>query len=176
MPALTLAINLSFLLLLNLNQSNKQSLSQEIKSLTIMGWIYVDNTRLWILKFKVSSMLVTNHTKDNQSNNTRKLSCLPYGQCQYVISLEEQTKADNLQYYWPAVGGQSEVLRPWQRSWGRRLDIRKGRIEPQESPWKSSSIHPHNQSLRTLLLCALTYTSDFTGGCSPPPLSEKELT
>ena len=27
-----------------------------------------------------------------------------------------------------------------------------------------------------ILLCALTYTSDFTGGCPPPPLSEKELT
>ena len=52
------------------------------------------------------------------------------------------------------VGGQSDVLRPWQRSWGRRLDIRKGGIEPQESPWKSSSIYPHNQSLPTLLLCA----------------------
>ena len=43
---------------------------------------------------------------------------------------------------WVAVGGQSEVLRPWQRSWGRRLDIRKGGIEPQESPWKSLSIYP----------------------------------
>ena len=77
---------------------------------------------------------------------------------------------------WVAVGGQSEVLRPWRRSWGRRLDIRKGGIKPQESPWKSSSVYPHNQSLPTLLLCALTYTSDFTGGCPPPPLSEKELT
>ena len=56
------------------------------------------------------------------------------------------------------VGGQSEVLRPWQRSWGRRLDIRKGGIEPQESPWKSSSVYPRNQSLPTLLLCALTYS------------------
>ena len=74
------------------------------------------------------------------------------------------------------VGGRREALRPWQRSWGRRLDIRKGGIEPQESPWKSSSIYPHNQSLPTLLLCALTYTSDFTGGCPPPPLLEKELT
>ena len=74
------------------------------------------------------------------------------------------------------VGGQSEVLRPWQRSRGRRLDICKGGIEPQESPWKSSSIYPHNKSLPTLLLCALTYTSDFTGGCPPPPLLEKELT
>ena len=56
---------------------------------------------------------------------------------------------------------------------GRRLDIRKGGIEPQESPWNSSSIYPHYQSLPTLLLCALTYISDFTGGCPPPPLSER---
>ena len=75
-----------------------------------------------------------------------------------------------------SVGGRCEALRPWQRSCGRRLDIRKGGIEPQESPWKSPSIYPHDQSLPTLLLCALTYTSDFTGGCHPPPLSEKELT
>ena len=74
------------------------------------------------------------------------------------------------------VGGQREALCLWQRSWERRLNIRKGGIEPQDSPWNSSSIYPHNQSLPTLLLCALTYTSDFTGGCPPPPLSEKELT
>ena len=35
---------------------------------------------------------------------------------------------------------------------------------------------PQNQSLPTLLFNALTYTSDLTGGCPPPPLSEKELT
>ena len=29
------------------------------------------------------------------------------------------------------------------------------------------SIYPQNQSLPTLLFYALTYTSDFTGGCSP---------
>ena len=67
----------------------------------------------------------------------------------------------------PVAGSQREELRPWQRSWGRRLSIRKGRIEPQESPWKFSSIYPQNQSLPTSLLCALTYTSDFTGGCPP---------
>ena len=38
--------------------------------------------------------------------------------------------------------GTREALRPWQRSWGRRLGIRKGGIEPQESPWKFSSIYP----------------------------------
>ena len=80
------------------------------------------------------------------------------------------------QWKWWFVGGRREALHPWQRSWGRRLNIHKGRIESQESPWKSSSIYPHNQSLPTLLLCALPYTSDFTGGCPPPPLSEKELT
>ena len=35
---------------------------------------------------------------------------------------------------------------------------------------------PHNQSLPTLLLYALTYNSDFMGGSPPSPLSEKELT
>ena len=53
--------------------------------------------------------------------------------------------------------------------------MRKGGIEPQESPWKFSSTYPPNQSLPTLLLCALTYTFDFMGGCPPPPLSEEEL-
>ena len=54
-------------------------------------------------------------------------------------------------------------------SWGMRLGIRKGGIKPQESPWKFSSTYPQNHSLPTLLLCALTYTSDFTVGCTPPP-------
>ena len=38
------------------------------------------------------------------------------------------------------------------------------------------SIYPQNQSLPTLLFHALTYTSDFTGGWPPLPLSEKALT
>ena len=64
------------------------------------------------------------------------------------------------------VAGQSEVFCPWQRSWERRLDIRKGGIEPQESPWKSSSIYPHNQTLPTLLLCAHLHPWLY-GGLSP---------
>jgi len=43
-------------------------------------------------------------------------------------------------------------------------------------PGNPGGIYPHNQSLPALLLCAPTYTSDFMGGCPPPPLSEKELT
>ena len=34
--------------------------------------------------------------------------------------------------------------------------------------------HPKPESAY-FLLCAFTYTSDFMGGCPPPPLSEKEL-
>ena len=69
-------------------------------------------------------------------------------------------------------GGQREELHPWQRSWGRRLGIRKGVIKPQETPFQS--IYPQNQSLSTLVFHALAYTSDFMGGCSPPVPSEKE--
>ena len=65
-----------------------------------------------------------------------------------------------------SIGGQSEALGPWQRSWGRRLDIRKGGIEPQEPPWKSLSIYPHNQSLTTLLFCAHLHLWLY-GGLSP---------
>jgi len=42
-------------------------------------------------------------------------------------------------------------------------------------PGNSRAIYPQNQSLPTLLLCALTYTSDFMGGCPPLPLSEKRV-
>ena len=36
------------------------------------------------------------------------------------------------------VGARREALHPWQRSWGRRLGICKGRIEPQalRQPWQ----------------------------------------
>ena len=51
-------------------------------------------------------------------------------------------------------------------SWGRRLR------HMQRQYWASGnplfpSIYPQNQSLPTLLFYALTYTSDFMGGCSP---------
>ena len=36
-------------------------------------------------------------------------------------------------------GGQHEELRPWQKSWGRRLGIRKGVIKPQETPCSRAS-------------------------------------
>ena len=38
-----------------------------------------------------------------------------------------------------SAGGQREGLRPWHRSWGRRLGIHKGVIEPQETPCSQAS-------------------------------------
>ena len=37
------------------------------------------------------------------------------------------------------VGSQREKLRPWQRSWGRKLGICKGVIKPQETPCSQAS-------------------------------------
>lgn len=66
-PALILAIDLSFLLgSFKLNQSDELSLNQKTnlssikrKTPTIMGWIYMLNTRLRSFKFKSSSVLGT---------------------------------------------------------------------------------------------------------------------
>ena len=59
-----------------------------------------------------------------------------------------------------------QELCPWQRSWGRRLGTCKGGIEPQESPWKFSSIYPQT---RVCLLSALCFHLHLWlyGGLSP---------
>ena len=88
--------------------------------------------------------------------------------------MKEKNLQSRLLYPARIAGSQCEELRPWQRSWGRRRGIRKGRIEPQETPCSQASTH--KTSLPPLLLYALTYTSDFMGGYPPPPLSVKELT
>ena len=74
---------------------------------------------------------------------------------------------------WTLAGSQHEELCPWQRSWERRLRHTQRRDRASGNPL-FPSIYPQNQSLPTLLFHALTYTSDFMGGCSPPVLSEKE--
>ena len=72
-------------------------------------------------------------------------------------------------------GSQRGELRPWQKSWGRRLRHTQRWDRASGNPL-FPSIYPQNQSLPTLLFYALTYTSDFMGGSPPSPLSEKELT
>ena len=69
-----------------------------------------------------------------------------------------------------------QELRLWQRSWGRRLGICKGGIEPQEFPWKFSSIYPLNQGLPTFCF-VLSPTPLTLWGAVPHYLSlKKELT
>ena len=63
-------------------------------------------------------------------------------------------------------GSQCEELRPWQRSWGRRLGIRKGGIEPQESPWKFSSVYPKTRVCLLSALCSHLHLWLY-GGLSP---------
>ena len=48
---------------------------------------------------------------------------------------------DNIQP-WPTLRGAGEAFHSWQRSWGRRLGLRKGGIKSQESPRIFSSIFP----------------------------------
>ena len=62
-------------------------------------------------------------------------------------------------------GSQREKLCPWQRSWGRRLGITQRRDQASGDPL-FMSIYPQNQSA-CFTVYALTYTSDFMGGCSP---------
>ena len=52
--------------------------------------------------------------------------------------LEFQFQHQSFQWIVSA-GGQCEELRPWQRSWGRRLGIHKGVIKPQETPCSRAS-------------------------------------
>ena len=66
-------------------------------------------------------------------------------------------------------GSRREELHPWQRSWGRRLGIRKGGIEPQESPWIFSSIYPQKpESAYFTALCSHLW---LYWGLSPTTIS-----
>ena len=70
-----------------------------------------------------------------------------------------------------------ETFHSWQRSWGRRLGIRKGGIEPQESPRIFSSIYP--QKNRVCLLYCFVLSPLTLLGAVPHhhlALSVKELT
>ena len=105
MPSLTLAINLSFLLLLKLTQSNKKNFNKGGKNPSKL-WDGLIQITPGYGSLGLKSPLCwkqLNCTEDNQSGNTRKLGYMPYRQCQYIISLEdkdstEQTKSDDLRY------------------------------------------------------------------------------
>ena len=66
-------------------------------------------------------------------------------------------------------GSRREALHSWQRSWGRRLGIRKGGIEPQESRWIFSSIYP--QKPESAYFTALCSHLRLYWGLSPTTIS-----
>ena len=97
MPALTLAINLSFFLLLKLNQSNRKSFSKERKNLPQLwdGFIYITPGYGNLGLKSPLCWKQLNHTKDNQSSNTRKLGYVPYRRwCQCIISPEDKDSTE----------------------------------------------------------------------------------
>ena len=80
-------------------------------------------------------------------------------------------------HVWLFVRGAGEAFCSWQRSWGRKLGIRKGGIEPQESPRIFSSIFP--PKTRVCLLYCLVLSPLTLLGAVPYhhlSLSVKELT
>ena len=107
MPTLTLAVSLSLFLLLKLNQSNKKSFSKgENLPQFWEGFIWIT---LGYGNLGLKSPLYwkqLNHTKDNQSNNTRKLGYVPYRWwCQCIISLKDRFVQSRLsQTTWDILG------------------------------------------------------------------------
>ena len=74
-------------------------------------------------------------------------------------------------------GSRQETFHSWQRSWGKRLGIRKGGIEPQESPRIFSSIYPPKTRV-CLLYCFVLSPLTLLGAVPHHhlALSVKELT
>ena len=67
------------------------------------------------------------------------------------------------------VPGAGEAFHSWQRSWGRRLGIRKGGIEPRESPRIFWSIYrPKPESAYFIALCSHLW---LYWGLSPTTIS-----
>ena len=80
---------------------------------------------VWLLSYKVSEYLSLGETAELFSEWLDHSPTSTLWVIQFLCSF---------------AGGQHEELRPLQRSWGRRLGIRKGVIKPQETPcsWASN--------------------------------------
>ena len=85
---------------------------------------YSEEPALWWWSWKLHHSLVWPVSPDNSLWGTYRR-----------MGQDPKKRVRNL-----SVGGQREGLRPWHRSWGRRLGIRKGVIKPQETPcsWAST--------------------------------------
>jgi len=112
------------------------------------------------------------HEKDLQCTQSTRRAGIPLGASDLPDTMALEVSVLRVGWCWGPKWGtlpMAKVMRKEARHTQRR-DQASG------VPLEILEHLPHNQSLPTLLLCALTYTSDFTGGCPPPTLSEKELT
>ena len=129
-------------------------------------------TEEWIKTMWYTGILL-GHKKWNNAIYSIIYYLGPWMNLEIVILREVNQTETNI--IWYHAGSQREELCPWQRSWGRRLWHTQRRDRASGDPL-FPSIYPQNQSLPSLLVYALTYTSDFMGASPPSPLSEKELT
>ena len=119
---------------------------------------------------------------DCTSDSSDKLLQVSRGDGQYIREFGEQEIHAIKHIFFQVsgclvAGSWRETFHSWQRSWGRRLGIRKGGIEPWECPRIFSSIYP--QKNRVCLLYCLVLSPLTLLGAVPHhhlALSVKELT
>ena len=73
-------------------------------------------------------------TIKGQKNLEKRKVKLPIFEDEMIVYIENLKEITTT-----TVGSQHEELSPWQRSWGRKLGIRKGMIKPQETPCSRAS-------------------------------------
>ena len=83
----------------------------------------------------------SNQPAPRKRSTKRQNGCLrrPYKKLRKEEKWKAKEKYTHLNAEFQSAGGQCEELRPWQRSWGRMLGIRKGVIKPQETPCSRAS-------------------------------------
>ena len=96
-------------------------------------WLYTSHNQ-WI------ENEVTLLTRVVDTNYQERMGCC------YISHIERTTSGARSRW---------EALHSWQRSWGRRLGIRKGGIKPRESPWIFSSIYPLKKKQKNTRVCLL---------------------
>ena len=102
-----------------------------------------------------------------QSNSTQN-RCLSFWCHQW--NMNTSRKWLEIKFWKGIMPGAGEAFHSWQRSWGRRLGIRKGGIEPQESARIFSSIYPPKkpESAYFIALCSHLW---LYWGLSPTTIS-----
>ena len=106
----------------------------------------------WQIDIKIYSYLLLWRTH---------LKSSPVQSMYHHLATEQLCQLESVSAYLHA-GSQCEELCPWQRSWGRSLGIRKGRIKPQETPCSWASI-PKPESTYFTVSCSHLHLGLYGG-------------